>query len=71
MSLIYEHEARIVMADRLAEAEHRRLVRRAKSGRSRSVRVFDLGSVVVAWRPRRRPLDAAELRRDTPVVIWM
>lgn len=68
MSLHLEHQARLVVADRLRQAEQARLVRSVRASRSRGIKVWDLGSLVVAWAPRRRD---SELCRDTPLVLWI
>ncbi len=66
MTWNHEQHVRSIMEDRLKDAEHRRLVRQARGGRERSVRVWALGSLVVAWRPR-RPDPCPE----APLVLWV
>lgn len=66
MTLNHEQHARAIIQDRLRDAEHRRLVRRARAGTERAVRVWALGSLVVAWRPR-NPSPSPEI----PFVLWI
>lgn len=66
MTLNHEQHVRSIIDDRLRDAEHRRLVKQARATRGRPVRVWALGSLVVAWRPR-KPSPSPEI----PFVLWV